>query len=232
MIQPVDGNYRLQAQYIRAVSVVHSCLSFGKLWVFFLSWLTWPSSSSRTLRSWSGHHLSQTKQSNNVRQILRQFKILQAGSRSNQKRCQNEFKIIQVFLLREQNHAKSHGIRSHKIAWSRMIQQIYDIPIYRYTWYNASIHSPVPASGSRNAGKPATKRTNMLQTNQRKHEQTGTNQWYLIIKSIIKSSFRTDESWEEDHQHQPHGSSRPLPHPWAFPQQSDTLIDSYISYIT
>ena len=120
---------------LQATGSVHqSCVGCAqlKLWkaLGFLSWLTWPSSSSRTLRNWSGHHLSQTKQSNNVRQILRQFKILQAGSRSHQKRCQNEFKIIQVFLLREQNHAKSHGIRSHKIAWSRMLQQIYDIPIY------------------------------------------------------------------------------------------------------
>ena len=118
-----------------------------------------------------------------------------------------------------QNHMVSDHTRLHDPECSSKYT------IYRYTWYNASIHSPVPASGSRNAGKPATKRTNMLQTNQRKHEQTGTNQWYLIIKSIIKSSFQTDESWEEDHQHQPHGSSRPLPHPWAFPQQSDTLID-------
>ena len=58
-------------------------------------------------------------------------------------------------------------------------------------------------------------------------EHTWTNQWYLINSHhilIIKSSFQGDESWEEDHQHQPHGSSRPLPHPWAFPQQSDTLI--------
>ena len=52
------------------------------------------------------------------------------------------------------------------------------------------------------------------------HEQTNDISSFLIIKS----SFQRDESWEEDHQHQPHGSSRPLPHPWAFPQQSDTLI--------
>ena len=69
--------------------------------------------------------------------------------------------------------AKSCKITWYQITQDCMIQN--DPANIRYTWYNASIHSPVPASGSRNAGKPATKRTNMLQTNQYKSQKTWTN---------------------------------------------------------
>ena len=58
--------------------------------------------------------------------------------------------------------------------------------------------------------------TNKLKKNLNKDEQTN--------HLIMKSSFQRGESWDGDHQHQPHESSRPLPHPWAFPQQSDTHI--------
>ena len=102
--------------------------------------------------------------------------------------------------------AKSHGIKSHDIAWSS-----------KYT-VSSACRWLVKC-------RKASYKTYQHVTN--KSEKTWTHMNKPMISHhilIIKSSFQRDESWEEDHQHQPHGSSRPLPHPWAFPQQSDTLI--------
>ena len=79
------------------------------------------------------------------------------------------FKYVQI---QEQNHMVSNHTISHD---------------------QANIQSPVPAGGSWNAGKPATKRINMLQTNQKRHEHTWTNQWYLIISH---HQILISERWE------------------------------------